>query len=918
MRQRHFFHQLLIAVTFIMFAMPAKSGMYDGQRIADVQITCITAQELQRHILGKIAIHPGDLFSETAIRASIREIYSLNWFSQITVEAEMAENGVRLTFCPLAFQTIAKIQIRGMSRAYKDKLEASLGIKPGDMLSEAKMISVRENILAFYRQQGYYKAAASLKTEPEPGTTDKVILFVDVQEGVPSKIGAIAFEGQTIFTEQELLKFSRLKIGQHFKLEVVSDAQKAIQNAYLKRGYLDAAMNAAARSKYDEAANQINLVIVITEGAETTIELRGNTRMPGAKLKKHYQVADFANANKEVLEQMRQKFLDLYHQQGFAFVQVAYEDARKSQPPKIIFTFDEGTQVRVKDVTFEGNQAFKEKTLSKLLFTRSPGLFRKGFYREKDFQDDQLAIRAFYQQHGYLRTEVSSSTHYSDDRTEVTCHLTIKEGIQTRVERLTILGEQDKTVRKRLEKTLNLKEGDPFNPALLDEIVSSMKDVYADDGYIQANIGIFPEFSLDQSHVSVVFQIQRGQQFRIGSITIEGVVRTKKEFVTRELQIHEGDVYSREKIKDTTRRLLQSGFYESASFRQLDPKSTNIVQPMLIEVTEASAKDVKFGIGYGTEDGLKGFVEYADKNLFHYGGRAVARIEASKDRPKATLSYIHPHFIVAPNTLVATIFDDIRKDNDSFEDEQRGGRLMLSYDIKKAMSLTGGVFFEQNAPTEVKEDAILSDLDTQRSNTSGLAMRAAVDTRDDLIFTTKGAYMQIGAKSAFEALGGENEFWELNGSASWFLPMFGKSVLASSISGQMIDSIEQSTEAPIYYRYFLGGDVSQSAPVRGFEKHEIGPTGTAGSKIGGDRMFVVNLEYRFPIYGPFGAVLFYDAGANWLDSNGFELSDIRDALGSGLRISTPVGPLRFDYGWKLDRQEGESAGEYYLTIGSAF
>ncbi len=906
----------LIALFFGVFAMPAQAGTYDGQRIADVQITCVTAQELQRHILREITIKPGDSFSETAIRASIRKIYALDWFSQVTVEAELTDNGVRLSFCPIRFQSVSKVRIHGSSRSYKAALEAALGFTSGTMISEGKMAEINENIIRFYRQQGYHNPIVSLRTEEETGT-DKVILRIDIQEGLGSAIGHIAFQGQTLFTEQELLKISQLKRGQRFKSDLVGNAQKAIQDQYLRRGYLDVTISATL-SEYDEKTNQIDIALTISEGGQTTIELRGNKNISGARLRKQFQIAEFANANKEILEQLRQKFIALYHSQGFAFAQVEYEDARKTDRPTIIFTFQEGAQVRVDQVTFEGNHEFPDKTLSKLLFTRPEGLLRKGFYLEDVFQEDMLAIRAFYQQHGYLSTEVASSNRYNEDRTRVSCHLTIVEGIRTLVERIAILGEQDESLRKKLEKTLLLKEHDPFNPALLDKIIVSIKDVYADDGYIQANVGVFPEFNADRSLVSLALQVQRGQQFRIGAITIEGVVRTNREFVTRELQIHEGDVYSREKIKDTTRRLLQLGFYESASFRPLDLNSKDIVQPMLLEVTETSAKDIKFGFGYGSEDGFKGFAEYADKNLLNYGGRAIARVEASLERPKVTLSYIQPYFGSASNTLIATIFDNIRKDNDSFEVEQRGGRLALSYDVKKAISLTGGFFFEQNEPVNVEADAMLSEMDAKRSNTAGISMHAAWDTRDNLIFTTKGGYVQFGVKSAFETGVTETEFLEFNGNISWFLPLFGKSVLANSISGQSIDPIRHSTSVPIYYRYFLGGDISQSAPVRGFEKHQIGPTGTAENKIGGDRLLVLNTEFRFPIYGPFGAVLFYDAGANWLNTDTYQSEDFRDAAGAGLRIATPVGPLRFDYGWKLDRRDGESAGEYYLTIGSAF
>jgi outer membrane protein insertion porin family len=148
--------------------------------------------------------------------------------------------------------------------------------------------------------------------------------------------------------------------------------------------------------------------------------------------------------------------------------------------------------------------------------------------------------------------------------------------------------------------------------------------------------------------------------------------------------------------------------------------------------------------------------------------------------------------------------------------------------------------------------------------------------------------------------------------------VFGDAVLACSLSGQLIEPTQDSQYVPIYTRYFLGGDSS----VRGFKKHQIGPKalndegGTVN--IGGDRLLRINTEFRFPIYSVIGGVVFYDAGANWLNEDGFEIEHVRDAVGGGLRIATPVGPLRLDYGWKLDRKSGESAGEYYITIGSAF
>jgi outer membrane protein insertion porin family len=339
---------------------------------------------------------------------------------------------------------------------------------------------------------------------------------------------------------------------------------------------------------------------------------------------------------------------------------------------------------------------------------------------------------------------------------------------------------------------------------------------------------------------------------------------------------------------------------------------------MLLEVSETSAKDVEFGVGYSTERGLRGFVEYADKNVFNFGGKGSARAELSIERPKLTLQYLHPHVGTQDTQLVASVFNEMQRDNDSFDLEERGMRLGIRHHFDETLSLSVGYYFQQTDPSNVKEAAKLSSLDTEVLNLGGVDTRLFWDVRDDLIQPRKGGVAQLYLRSATYGLGSETNFFELRAQTSWYLRVLGEAVLACSLSGHLIEPTQSSQHVPIYTRYFLGGDSS----VRGFDKHQIGPKALndegANVNIGGDRLLRINTEFRFPIYSVIGGVVFYDAGANWLHEDGFEMDHVRDAIGGGLRIATPVGPLRLDYGWKLDRKSGESAGEYYITIGSAF
>jgi len=364
--------------------------------------------------------------------------------------------------------------------------------------------------------------------------------------------------------------------------------------------------------------------------------------------------------------------------------------------------------------------------------------------------------------------------------------------------------------------------------------------------------------------------------------------------------------------------LHQLGLYDSVRFQRLDSKSNKPVQNMLLFVNETSAKDVEFGIGYSTELGARGFAEYSDRNVVNNGGKGMARADLSLERPKVTLQYLHPHLFTRDTRLIASLFDEFQRDNPSFIVEKRGGRLAAHHTFDPTLSLSVGYLFEQADPSKVKDAAQISPYDNDVLNLGGLDTRVLWDFRDDIIQPRKGGVNQLYLRMTSKSLGGEAEFFEARAQSNWYWRIVGDVVVACALNGKIIEPADGSKQVPIYVRYFLGGDNT----VRGFKKHEIGPWGLDDEgneeRVGGNRLIRGNAEIRFPIYSSFGGVLFYDTGANWINEDGFRREYVREGAGIGLRVATPIGPLRLDYGWKLDRESGESAGEFYLTIGSAF
>jgi outer membrane protein insertion porin family len=220
--------------------------------------------------------------------------------------------------------------------------------------------------------------------------------------------------------------------------------------------------------------------------------------------------------------------------------------------------------------------------------------------------------------------------------------------------------------------------------------------------------------------------------------------------------------------------------------------------------------------------------------------------------------------------------------------------------------------FENVENYNVQPGAVLSPQDVGHVRVSSLSPALVWDLRDDIFNPRKGALYGIVLKQAMHQLGSGADFSKLSLQSSWYIPVTRGMVAALSARGGKAWPHYETIELPLHERFKLGG----STTVRGYTQDSVGPQ-VDGTPTGGSSMVLFNAEVRLKATEGFGLVLFSDAGNVWIDQS-IRLERLRASYGAGIRYGTPVGPLRIDYGQKIDRRPGESPGELHFNIGHTF
>ncbi len=657
---------------------------------------------------------------------------------------------------------------------------------------------------------------------------------------------------------------------------------------------------------------------------------------------KAYQLLDMAKVKESV-----EKIQKLYEDKGFFLAKIDYavEDVKKDETVRLVFKINENDKVKVKKITFLGNKHLGDSQLKSKMLTQEGGFFSglsgSGQYKQEMFERDVQILRFLYYNQGYVQAKVDRpQVTVTPDKKNIYITIRVEEGEQYHVGEVDFAGDI-LFPRDELQSLVTIDENGVFAYDVLQKDIGELTAKYGDLGYAYANVIPRTRFNDKERKVDLVFEFDKGSKVYFGKINVVGNSKTRDKVVRRELKILEGELYNETRRRQSLENIQRLGFFEEVNFKTaIDPERTDVMN-VDIAVKERNTGQIQLGAGYGTSQGftLQGSVSQA--NFLGKGQNLGASLNLSGTGSYYSLSFTEPYFRDTLWSVGADVYQSANTGRLDFDENHTGGAVRLGHPLG---DYTRGVLrykYDKSQLTERKDsegnvitDRDLFPLETASGETSSLTGTLEYDTRNDRQMPTKGIYTS--ASFEYAGLGGSLKYTRGNANFRFFKNIFWDVVWRNSLQYARIDSLNDNP-VPFSELYLLGGPYS----LRGYRSYRVGlmkrsqkvfdqikadnPT-LPDSEIekrsmrffGGTQQAMYQTELQFPLVkeaGIMGAA-FFDVGAadNVLAEGNFYAD-----VGFGIRWYSPIGVLRFEWGFPLNRDPYyQEPTVFEFSIGPSF
>jgi outer membrane protein insertion porin family len=765
---------------------------------------------------------------------------------------------------------------------------------------DAKIIDVNmANVLSTASAQGKGLAnmgaiAAQLKTE------------ILVRTGLVQKIARIEIKGNRKIEASAIIAPIKSKVGNNFsEADVAADIKTIFKMGF----FLDVTAESASIPE-----GKVITFVVQEKGLISEIRINGNKALSKDDIQEILTIKTRQNLNQEKIKEDVEKIKTLYDSKGYYNAEIKDTVERDGEKDfRVILDIKENDRLYVKSITFEGNEAYSSKELRNMMSTSEYGLLHfitdSGLLKRDQLKQDIGKLATYYFNNGFINSQVGEP-EITIDKKGIYIKIKVKEGKRFKIDKVEISGDLLERPKAELLRSLKVKKGDNYNREAIMKDIDFLTQSCNDEGYANADINPKINTKENEQLADVDFQITKGDLVYINHINIAGNTITRDKVIRRQLDIVEGDLYSSSKLRNSYSNLNRLRYFEEVDFQtEKDPNKKKM--DVNIRVKEKGTGMFMVGAGYSAADQAVVMAQITQQNFLGYGQILSLKASLGSTTNNIDLSFTEPWLFDLPLWCKADIWK-YKKDYDSYTLDTRGAGLTLGYPLFG--KIVGYVGYKLTADdiTDVTSLAPLQIIAQEgQTITSAVTLSLVRDTTNDYIFPSKGTKTSISVTQAGGILKGDTSYTQYGASAFAYYPLpldvvFGVKGRVGYIQGH--DGID----IPVFNRYVLGGINS----LRGFRY--IGPTNPGTSDvIGGTTMLVFNAEIVFPFIKDAGmkGVIFYDAGNSWNDM--YDIGDLRQSVGLGLRWYSPIGPLRLEYGYIINRQglTDDSTGRWEFTIG---
>jgi outer membrane protein insertion porin family len=870
----------------------------DGPYVRAVRIEGARGERLERFV----GLVPGSPLDPDEVRLAVELIHATGHYEDVRVELERDadEEGVTVVFRPRPAPLLAHVRVEGDAVLSPRAIRGVTRLRNGEPLWAARLERAGRDAALALVGRGYLEATVAAKAVAASGGADAVFT---VRSGPLARVRHTRVVGEDAPPPLPLEDLVEPRAGEVYKKQRAEKAREAMRRRLVTAERWSA--HVEITDTYDPATARMGLVFRVRAGPPFRLEVSGAE--VSSRLRDRIEtILRDGQVGVDALEAGAERLEDDLRQDGYREARARHRREARGGGEAVVYEVTPGPRAFASTVEVDGAEVDARGLRTAV---GAPIV-------DAALDEDARTLTSRLQDAGHFGAVVEA------DVAEGGGHLPVRFLARPgpRAVRADVAIDTPPlppgSEGEGLEE-LPLRAGQPYRRRDLAAASDRLASVWRRAGYLEAEVRAEVELSEDETQARVRLVIEPGPRTIVDHIVLAGLRDTRERTVRREMELRPGEAFSFERVLESQRRLSGLGIFERVAISELD-RERKRRRDVVVSLQEAPRTTVTWGVGYSEQDLLRGSVEVTRRNLSGLGRSASLFARGSFRGSRFLFNYREPWLFGRRLDSFLTAFWE-EEDRKSFDYNRKGAIAQSGLALDRRTTLILRYLLQDTHVfnLEVPEEEI--DRQFRTYTVSGPSGSVVWDRRDDPLEPTRGSFLGADTQLSLEALGGApyiKGFFQ----ATSVRPVRSGLALVLSARVGLAGTIGETSPSllPLPERFFAGGDYGP----RGFPVDEVGPfvIGSDGEPIytGGNALLLGGAELRLNLTRHFQVAGFLDLGNVYLLVSDIDLSDLRESAGVGLRYRTPIGPVRLDWGYVLDRRAWESPSRFHFTIGHAF